>query len=87
MVLSYIVSYGREDSGPPTFVILQQYRAGGLPPDAREGETVSVGNGIGYHQKAGDEERLVFEAGEVIVTLTSTALPLDELVKIAEGMH
>jgi DNA-binding CsgD family transcriptional regulator len=87
MTLSYVVWYGPEASSPSTFVILQQFRAGGMTQDMRVGEAVSLRNGTGYDQSSGDEARLVFEAGDLIVTLTTTVLPLDELVKIAEGMH
>jgi DNA-binding CsgD family transcriptional regulator len=87
MTLSYVVWYGLEHAGPPTFVVLQQYRSGGMTRDMRVGEAVSVRNGTGYDQSSGDEERLVFEAGDVIVTLTSTVLPFDELLRIADGMR
>jgi hypothetical protein len=87
MTTGFVVWYGLEHNGPASFVVSQQYRAGGLTQDMRVGQAVSVRNGAGYRQSAGGEERLVFEAGDIIVTLTSTALPFEELVKIAEGMQ
>ncbi|MGE0687203.1 MAG: LuxR C-terminal-related transcriptional regulator [Dehalococcoidia bacterium] len=87
MTVGYVVWYAPEHDSPASFVVTQQYRAGGMPQGMAVGDPVSVRNGTGYRESIPGEERLVFEAGDIIVTLTSTALPFDELVKIAEGMQ
>jgi len=87
MTLGYVVWYGLEHNSPASFVVTQQYRAGGMTQDMRVGDAVAVRGSTGYRQSVPGEERLVFEAGDIIVTITSDVLPLEELVKIAEGME
>jgi hypothetical protein len=68
--------------------IEQQYRAGGgLPGMPAAGTPVRVNGHEGFRTKANGEERLVWSDGDIIVTIRSSTLPFDELMRIAEAMH
>jgi hypothetical protein len=67
-------------------LVEEQYRAGGPAPSQAAGTPVAIGASTGYATHDGDAERLVFARGDVVVTLSSSTLPLSELIAVAAAM-
>jgi outer membrane lipoprotein-sorting protein len=83
---AYTVSLGVDKV--PTLFIEQQYRAGGaLPVKSASAETVTVNGHDGYQTTVNGEKRLVWSDGDIVVTLRTTTLHVEELTRIAESMH
>jgi outer membrane lipoprotein-sorting protein len=85
-VSAYRVSLGVGRA--PTLFIEQQYRAGGaLPSTPAAAIALSVNDHEGFHATVDGEEQLIWSTGDIVVTLRSTTLPFDELMRIADAMH
>jgi outer membrane lipoprotein-sorting protein len=78
---------GQRGDGRPRLTISQQYRAGGLPLSLRSGTPGNVGQSSAYRTESDGVRRIVWYQGEIVVTLTSGALPFEELQRIAESMR
>jgi hypothetical protein len=68
-------------------VIQEQFRAGGLPDSLKSGASLTIGGNTAYRSDAGGETRLTWSVGDIIITLTTDALPLEELQRIGESMR
>ncbi len=77
---------GQHDAGSDYLLIEEQYRAGGLAPSQMTGSPVAVGASTGYTSRDGDVLRLVWAKGDIVVTLSSNVLPLEELIKVASSL-
>jgi hypothetical protein len=66
--------------------IEEQSRVGGLPPSLKIGTPLRVSGKEAYRSDDAGETVLTWSAGDIIVTLRSNALSLDELIKIGESM-
>ena len=73
--------------GGDYLLVEEQYRAGGLAASPSAGAPVAVGTSTGYASQDGGVQRLVFARGQIVVTLSSNALALDELVKVAASLE
>jgi outer membrane lipoprotein-sorting protein len=78
---------GQRDDAQLALTISQQYRAGGLPLSLSRGTPGRVGQATAYRTETDGVRRIVWYQGEVAVTLTSGALPFEELQRIAESMR
>jgi outer membrane lipoprotein-sorting protein len=77
----------RLEGGDAYLNITQQFRAGGMAASQKTGEPVSVSGAPAYLQSAAGELRLVWASGDIVLTLASNALDLDELLRVAESMR
>ncbi len=77
---------GETDLGGDYLLVEEQYRAGGLAPSQMTGSPVALGASTGYASRDGDVQRLVFAKGDMVVTLSSDVLPLEELIKVAAAL-
>lgn len=78
---------GGREADTPYLVIQQNWRAGGLAESQRIGQPIDIAGSQGYYEASGDETRLTWARDEIIVVLRADALPLDELIRIAESMR
>jgi outer membrane lipoprotein-sorting protein len=76
-----------EGSGGDSLEMVQRFRADGLSDTQRTGVPVTVAGVEGYDQSAGGTARLVWATGDIVVTLSAGALPMDELTRIAGSMR
>ncbi len=67
--------------------VVEEFRVGGLSSTLLSGTPVTVGSTSGFANRTGSEQRLIFAARDIVVTLISDTLPLDELQRIAESMY
>ena len=63
----------------------QRLRAGGIPDAVRTWEPVDSDLGEVYHRSEDGVVRLVWRSGEVVALLEADAVPLEELLRIAES--
>jgi outer membrane lipoprotein-sorting protein len=77
----------RWESGDEYLTMVQQFRAGGLSETQKQGRHVSTEGLEGYDQSSGGVTKLVFARGDIVVTLEASALSLDELLRVAEGLR
>jgi outer membrane lipoprotein-sorting protein len=75
--------HGQTGTGGDYLLIEQQYRAGGLAPSQLSGTPLTIGAVTGYESSTNGALRLVWAKGDVVVTLSSNVLPLEELIKVA----
>ena len=74
--------------GPAGYLdMVQQFRAGGLSETQQRGEPLTVDGREAFDRSTADATRLVFAAGDIVVTLESDALDLVELSRIAAGIR
>lgn len=66
-------------------LIEQRLRAGGIPDTVRAWEPVDSDLGEVYHRSEEGITRLVWRSGEVVALLEADAVPLEELLRIAES--
>jgi outer membrane lipoprotein-sorting protein len=78
---------GLRSGGGPFLSIQQQVRAGGMPASLRAGASTRVGAFDAYQSEVAGVRRLVWYRDELVLTLTSDSLSLDELRRIAESMR
>jgi outer membrane lipoprotein-sorting protein len=76
-----------EDTGGSYLLIEQQFRAGGLSETQKQGRRVSLDSETAYDQSTPDVARLTLAMADIVVTLESDALGLDELLRVAGSLR
>ncbi len=83
---SLVAAWALLENGDDGYVLLRQrIRAGGVPSALRTGDPVKVNGRDGYQSEEDGVARLVWADGEIVAQLTSNALSLAELLRIAES--
>jgi hypothetical protein len=68
-------------------LVMQRFRFGGLPPQMRTGTPVVINGTEGFLTNEGPITRIVWDVGDVIILVTSSAHPEDELLQVARGLE
>ena len=81
-----VATWALLEDGDGGYVLLRQrVRADGVPAALRTGEAVRVGGHDGFASQDAGVVQLVWAEGEIVAQLTSNALSLEELLRIAES--
>jgi hypothetical protein len=73
--------------GGPYLDIEEQRRFGGLPQSLKAGIALSVGGSEGYISSSGNLTRLAFWTNNLVITLTTSHLAREELIRVAESLR
>jgi outer membrane lipoprotein-sorting protein len=85
-VTSYIERKLVNEKGD-VLTVKEQYRPGGLPDYLQGGTVITVGDGKGYVTRGGGEIILVVYKKDVIVSVSASALAINELRSMVESME
>ena len=78
------VVYETGDGG--AILLRQRLRPGGMPPPGRSWQALAAGVDEAYHRRSEDGiVSLLWRAGDIVGLLQADAVPLDELVRIADS--
>jgi outer membrane lipoprotein-sorting protein len=75
------------ESGDSYIEVEEQFRAGGLAESQKTGEATGIAGEPAYLQVDGEVTRLVWNRGDIVITLSANALDSSELLRIAESMR
>ena len=77
----------QKDPASNYLLIEEQYRAGGPAPSQMTSSSVAIGGTTGYATRDGGVQRLVMARGDIVVTLSSDVLGLEDLIKVAAALR